>query len=93
MLKDALTLIAEIRRDNPMKSFAISDNGTAIGLWRDDLGEFVTCCALLITGEWVRMPGDLRINGKRVTTYAAAKAARRDLQTAESARHEIGQLP
>jgi hypothetical protein len=51
------TLLSEARRLNPGFRFAASRDGTAIGMWFDDLGRFATIYGKAIDGHWFRMNG------------------------------------
>lgn len=58
------TLLEQIRRDNPKRSFTRNWQGTAIGMWAD--GRWNMIAGWGIHGRWMRI-GDLLVNGKPVT--------------------------
>lgn len=60
----AATLLEQIRRDNPKRSFTRNRQGTAIGMWAD--GRWNTIAGWGIHGRWMRI-GDLLVDGKPVT--------------------------
>lgn len=52
------------RENNPARRFAGSWDGNAVGVWDDRLGRFVMFISRAITGEWVRLSFEVRVDGK-----------------------------
>lgn len=70
-------VLARLRRLNPTRRFELADSGTAIGVWLEKTGRFVTCFVkTIVDGKWVGHIGrEVRANGKLVYTYRKAMKA------------------
>lgn len=53
----------EIKRMNPHLRIAYNPKGE-VGLWCESLQRFYALACLAITGEWVRMPYEILVDGK-----------------------------
>lgn len=60
----ASELVKAIAPNNPGKRFAVSLNEDVIGVYSDEANRFVSCASLSLTGEWVKMPYEILVNGK-----------------------------
>lgn len=58
---ELLTLVCE---KNPTRRFARNPKGNLIGLWYEELGRFVVVASLAITGEWVSLPYEIKVNNE-----------------------------
>lgn len=68
-------MLKTLQDKNPSKTFAIADQGNAIGMWSDGTGRFQTIASrTIIPGvEWA-LAFDVLANGKPVWTYQLALA-------------------
>jgi hypothetical protein len=60
----AAELAAELKANNPGMRFAYHPN--LVGLWSAELGRFWVIFSKAMCNEWVRMPYELRVNGKPI---------------------------
>lgn len=63
---DAATLIPGIyarNADRPNMRLASGCDGSMIGCWSEPLGRFVAIASATITGHWVQMDYEIKING------------------------------
>ena len=53
-----------IQANNPNARIAYTKDGGMVGCWDANLGRFVSVLAWAITGQWVIMDYEIRINGE-----------------------------
>ena len=60
-----IEVLRAVRKDNPDKIFTLNAKKNIIGV-KDDRAQsgFIDCAGLLLTGQWVSLPGSLLVNGK-----------------------------
>ncbi len=72
--KTAAALVLDLGEKNPGLNFAVSDSGTAIGVWNEKLGKYQTVLSASILPGTPWAPAfDLKVNGKSLWTYGNAK--------------------
>lgn len=54
------------QEQSELPTLAINENADCIGAWDKNQERFVAVAAYAITGQWVSMPYELLVNGKRI---------------------------
>jgi hypothetical protein len=63
-MKTAYDIAVGGKRNNPTKRVAYDNAKGAVGIWSESLGRYVMVASATITGQWVEMPYEIRVNGE-----------------------------
>jgi hypothetical protein len=67
-LKTAEAVARAYKETNPTHRFAFDEHNKLIACYEDSVNRFVSFISGSITGDWVSMPYEIKVNGKLPTT-------------------------